>query len=149
MLIVGLVGAGLLSVPGWAIGALTLGRQRPSATTVRRSDTQTETRWLFSQREERAFRALQQEFPADQFLISAHMLLIDVIGRDRSYQLSLEDRAFAWKAHCDFAIVRTKDLIADRVVEINGPLHVRPIQAMRDSQKKCILHEFHIPLDVR
>jgi hypothetical protein len=149
MLVVGLVGAGLLSLPGWVMGALAFGRQRPGAKTARPSSIPTETRWLASQREERAFRALRQEFPADQFLISAHMLLIDVIGRNRSPQLSREDRAFAWKAHCDFVIVRTQDLVVDRVVEINGPLHVRPMQAIRDTQKKRILHAFHIALDIR
>jgi len=97
--------------------------------------------WLASQLEEQAFTILVQKYAPDRYVISAHMLLIDVIGRDRTASLTPEETRFAWKAHCDFVIVDWATLTTERVVEVNGPRHHTELQEHRDRIKQRILRQ--------
>ncbi len=97
--------------------------------------------WLASRLEEQAFGILVQKYAPDRYVISAHMLLIDVIGRDRTVSLTPEETRFAWKAHCDFVIVDRATLTAERVVEVNGPHHHTEPQERRDRMKQKILRQ--------
>ena len=104
--------------------------------------------WLASALEVKAYHALVRIYPPDRYLISAHMGLIDVIGRSHLDTLSVPDRRFAWRAHCDFVIVDRHSLAIQKVVEINGPHHGSPEQALRDRQKSKILAARGIALDI-
>ncbi len=104
--------------------------------------------WLASSLEEKAYHALTRLYPQDRYLISAHMGLIDVIGRNYLDTLSREDRRFAWHAHCDFVIVDRRTLAIQKVIEVNGRQHLRPDQALRDRQKSKILAVRGIALDI-
>ncbi len=95
--------------------------------------------WLASLLEVKAYYALERIYPQDRYLISAHMGLIDVIGRSHLETLSLDDRRFAWRAHCDFVIVDRRTLTIQKVIEVNGPRHGNPEQALRDRHKLKIL----------
>ena len=76
------------------------------------------------------------------------MGLIDVIGRSHLDTLSVADLRFAWRAHCDFVIVDRHTLAIQKVIEVNGPQHVKPEQALRDRQKSKILAARGIVLDI-
>lgn len=95
------------------------------------------------------FRELIQEYPIPQFYISGHMALIDVIGRGNAGRLSPEDRTFAFRAHCDFVIVKAGSLTVQRVIEVNGVFDRDPVQGVRDVRKKRLLPYFGIRLKVR
>lgn len=139
----------LLSSPGIAVGALvTVHRIREFRRDPVGGTFSGRVSWLASQGEEETFRQLRAIFPSDKYLISAHMLLADVIGRNQLRYLSDLDREFAWKAHCDFVVVRVDDLTIEQVVEVNGAHHQSPIQMARDRQKQQILRRFGIRLEV-
>ena len=97
--------------------------------------------WLASHLEEQTFGILVQKYTPDRYVISAHMLLIDVIGRDRTASLTPEESRFAWKAHCDFVIVDRATLTTERVVEVNGSHHYTEPQERRDRMKQRILRQ--------
>ena len=139
----------LTSAPGMVMGVAIVWRQRWLARRALLGSTPIKSRWLASRREEEAFRKLQGMFSPNQFFISAHMLLVDVIGRERSHLLPPKDREFAWRAHCDFVIVHADSLLIEKVVEVNGPFHLDRVQALRDRQKKRILERFQIQLEVQ
>ncbi len=105
-------------------------------------------RWLASKLEEKTYRSLCRAYLAPNFVISAHMPLLDVIGRDQAARLSKRDREFAWRDHCDFVIVRTRDLSIARVIEVNGRFHGGAGQMLRDRRKRLILQRFGIPMQV-
>ena len=104
--------------------------------------------WLASHLEIRAFRRLEQRFSRDRHLISAHMLLVDVIGRQNLEQLSADDRQFVWRAHCDFVIVSRASLKIVKVVEVNGAFHQNTRQRGHDLRKRAILGRWGIELEV-
>lgn len=104
--------------------------------------------WLASGLEVRSFHKLEARFSRAEHLISAHMLLVDVIGRQNLEQLSPEDRQFVWRAHCDFIIVRRESLQIERVVEINGGFHAGTTQQAHDERKREILTRMGIDLEV-
>lgn len=132
-----------LVTPGLCIGILALWRSAGLGTIVHRGHP-----WLASGLEVRAFHRLEQRFAADRHLISAHMLLADVVGRQNLDQLSANDRQFAWRAHCDFVIVSRDSLTIEKVVEINGGFHQNPQQKIHDGQKRDILSRLGITLEV-
>lgn len=137
------------SFPGFVVGIVVLAKSRSSRT--RRSIgeiVRRESRWLASRFEETTFRQLRLRYPLDQYVVSAHMLLIDVIGRDSLAGLSPHDRHFAWTAHCDFVVVRLDNLSIERVVEVNGLHHRLTRQIIRDGLKKEILRRHGITLEV-
>lgn len=139
----------MMSAPGLAVGLLVLKADRMRMVRVRGNSLQEGSPWLASRREERAFRELQTIYPPSHYTISAHMLLIDVIGRQEAHRLVPRDREFAWKAHCDFVIVSVSRLRIEKVVEVNGPFHQRADQQDRDKRKRQILAQFHIGLEIR
>ena len=140
------VGALLLASPGIAV-PFVIRWKHPR--TVAPIVAGTPNRWLASRFEERVFFELCQRFPAGCFVISAHMLLADVIGRNRLSELSIEERRFAWLAHCDFVVVDRKNLVTVRVIEVNGSFHGDPAQKRRDAQKKKLLERFGILLEIK
>lgn len=129
-----------LALPGIIIGFLVFWR----GTSLRRAGHP----WLASGLEVRAFHRLEQKFSRDHHLISAHMLLADVIGRQNLNGLSIEDRQFAWRAHCDFVIVARESLEIVRVVEVNGGFHRDVRQQFHDGHKREILAGIGIALEV-
>lgn len=135
----------ILASPGIAMGIAAL-RWIVRPISVGTGDERTQ--WLASNLEERVFMELCQRFPVDRFVISAHMLLADVVGRDRLGQLSRVDRNFAWRAHCDFVIVDRDNLRIVRTIEVNGGFHSRPEQRIRDAQKRALLERFGIALEI-
>lgn len=139
------------TVPGSVFGIVAMGLATVNARHLAQSvsPARAKTCWLASRMEESAFRHLQTQYPPDDFIISAHMLLIDVIGRNQSGYLSDADREFSWKAHCDFVVVSASDLTIERVVEVNGSYHQMPKQWERDRQKRRILAQFGIRLQVQ
>ena len=78
----------VLASPGIVVATLAL---RRNTTIVSADPGEEKTRWLASHLEERVLMDLCQRFPVDRFVISAHMLLADVVGRDRLEQLSRRD----------------------------------------------------------
>lgn len=139
------ISALVLASPGIAVAIKAL---RRNTRIVSADCSEGKTRWLASHLEEQVFMDLCQRFPIDRFVISAHMLLADVVGRDRLDQLSREDRNFAWRAHCDFVIVDRDNLRIIRVVEVNGGFHASPLQTGRDARKKSLLRRFGIELEI-
>ncbi len=103
--------------------------------------------WLASRLEERAFRLLSVRYPCERYLISAHMLLVDVVGRQHLPQLAPLERRFAWRAHCDFVIVERSSLTIIRVIEVNGAYHDDRYQQELDQRKRRLLAQFGIPLE--
>lgn len=140
------VGALVLASPGIAVPLVI--RWKHSRTWAPRV-VGTPTRWLASRFEERVFSELCRRFPTDGFVISAHMLLADVIGRHRLGELSREERTFCWRAHCDFVVVDRKSLVTMRVIEVNGAFHGDPAQKPRDARKQELLERFGIVLEVK
>ncbi len=104
--------------------------------------------WPPSWRRQRIEAFAARTYLASDFVISAHMSLLDVIGRGQAARLSKRDREFAWRAHCDFVIVRTRDLFITRVIEVNGRFHRGAGQMLRDRRKRLILQRFGIPMQV-
>lgn len=102
--------------------------------------------WLASRAEAVAFRQLEQRYPPDRFIISAHVLLIDVLGRDRVGALRSWERDFAFRAHCDFVIADRKSLAILAVVEVGGPGHDRESQRRRDRMKDALLARAKVPV---
>jgi hypothetical protein len=137
----------LLASPGIAIGAMTFVKPR-LAIIHSRNDSTKPALWLASRAEERAFNHLEKTFPPPHFIISAHMLLADVVGRNELSLLRPSDRAFCWKAHCDFVVVERSTMKIVRAIEVNGSHHRQPIQAIRDRRKASILRQFDIALDI-
>lgn len=132
-----------LAAPGLAIGLLAWWRSVGSSHFM-----ESRHPWLASGLEIRAFHMLEERFSRAEHLISAHMLLVDVIGRQNLDQLSGHDRQFVWRAHCDFVIVRRASLTIERVVEINGGFHADPAQEAHDTRKREILSRVGIALEV-
>ena len=139
------IGALLLASPGIVVAIRIL---RRNTRIVSADMGGMKTRWLASNLEERVFMDLSHRFPVDRFVISAHMLLADVVGRERLGQLPLIDRQFAWRAHCDFVIVDRDDLRIVRAIEVNGGFHARIEQKVRDARKKALLARFGIALEI-
>lgn len=104
------------------------------------------TPWLASALEETAFREIESRFPVETHLISAHMLLADVVGRQRLDFLDGPDRIFCWKAHCDFVVVDRRSLQIRCVIEVDGPSHLQAVQRIRDLRKTRILERCGIEL---
>lgn len=137
----------LLATPGLLVGTIVLSfRTKAGATT--QSLSPGPAGWLSSDLEKRAFAQLEQRFPPPDFIISAHMLLMDVIGRDRLDVLTPSDREFCWKAHCDFVVVDRASMNIIHAVEVNGHFHDVLRQQKRDHRKKTILRQFGISLTV-
>lgn len=132
-----------LTAPGLAIGLLAWWRSVGLGHPIESGHP-----WLASGLEIRAFHKLEARFSRTEHLISAHMLLADVIGRQNLEQLSRDDRQFVWRAHCDFVIVRRESLKIERVVEINGGFHEESTQEAHDSRKREILGRVGIELEV-
>jgi hypothetical protein len=141
------VGAILLASPGAAFALFALRTKSPTWS-HRPSEDRRSPNWFASQFEERAFRRLEVSYPPPKFIISAHMLLADVVGRSELPQLRPHDREFCWKAHCDFVVVERATMKISRVVEVNGPHHRLPAQTVRDWRKAAILRQFDIALDI-
>lgn len=136
----------LLATPGVIIGLKVLAHQRLTEDVpVSMNGT---VPWLASSFEQQTFRRLEKRFPPQQFIISAHVLFIDVIGRSNLGLLSYEDRRFVWKAHCDFVITDRKSLSIVKVIEVNGRTHTQAYQRSRDGTKHRLLAAFQIPLAV-
>lgn len=129
--------------PGLVIGIALLGRCCLPLRGLRTSPIS----WLASIGEEQAFRLLENRYPPGQYIISAHMLLIDVIGRDRLWRLSSTDQEFAWKAHVDFVVVTREFLTVLTVVEVDGPQHIAGSQQQRDKRKDQLLQRFGIAIE--
>ena len=136
----------LLASPGLAIGVGIWAKPRVVGTHPR-GDLPKPYPWLASRAEERAFEHLERTFPPPRFIISAHMLLADVVGRSQLLRLCPSDREFCWKAHCDFVIVERSTMNISRVVEVNGPHHQLPAQTMPYRRKSAILRQFGTALD--
>lgn len=133
------------SIPGWAIAALVYRNVR-TRTTGRRT-TSVAAAWLASEYEKTTFLDLERRYPSPMYLISAHMLLADVVGRNRLGELDEADRAFAWRAYCDFVVVDRATFTIIKVLEANGPLHLSRIQRQRDRRNQRILHRFGVQLE--
>lgn len=133
----------VLMIPGIAAGLVVLWKTALS----RRNLLVAETRWLASSFEEQAFHALSLRYPPDRYLISAHMLLADVVGRQNLPRLSSQDQRFSWRAHCDFVIVERRSLTIVRVLEVNGPYHNNRHQQDLDARKQRLLAKFGIALE--
>lgn len=141
-----LVVCGFLATPGVIVGLKVLAHQRLTENVP--VSVNGNVPWLASSFEQRTFRRLEKRFPPHQFVISAHVLLIDVIGRGNLSLLSQEERRFAWRAHCDFIITDRQTLSVLEVIEVNGPSHHQPVQRDRDWKKRHLLDLFGIPLEV-
>lgn len=103
--------------------------------------------WLASSFEVSSYHHLEKLYDHSAYIISAHMLLADVIGREHLDDLSSEDRRFAWRAHCDFVIVDRNSLTIQRVIEINGLYHRNPAQQLSDQRKQRLLARVGISLE--
>lgn len=132
-------------LPGLVAGLILPYRSwRPSSSVL----AQRSHPWLSSGLEVKAYRRLEQLYAPDRYLISAHMLLADVVGRQNLSTLSHEDRTFCWKAHSDFVVVDRHTLSIQKVIEVNGPHHASPKQMSHDRRKSRILASMGILLDI-
>lgn len=62
---------------------------------------------------------LRAKYSPQKFILSAHPLLIDVVGRNHAGDLWDADRAFGWQAHCHVVVVWVRDLSIERIVGTN------------------------------
>ena len=137
--------AGVTALPGIVIGS-TLLLVRALRRRAHSRSTPAPCPWLASPLEIDAFHRLEALYPPSQYLISAHTLLVDVIGRQNLTRLSRDEERFAWRAHCDFVIVDRSTLNIHSVVEVNGGQHDLPQQRGYDALKAAILARMGIPL---